>query len=87
MEILKFMGTCSSIEIGNFAEKYGRKSSFKTAKKAIKIYDSHLYNSLSLDYKTYYEEHTNIKTGILFGEKGKFLHIIHSAVDYIFLIN
>jgi succinylglutamate desuccinylase len=86
MKIQQFIGTCSSNEIGQFAEKNGRKSSWETAKKAIKKYDQSLYNELSLDFKTYYEEYTNIKQGSLFGNKGKYLHIIHSAVDYIFLL-
>jgi len=86
MEILQFIGTCSNNEIGAFAEKAGRKSSWNNAKKAIKRYSRELYNDLSLDLYTYYEEYTNIKTGRLFGVTGKYLHIIHSAVDYIFLI-
>jgi hypothetical protein len=86
MEILQFVGTCSSKEIGEFAEKNGKPSSWNNAKKAILKYDALLYNDLSLDLRTYYEEHTNIKKGYVAGIKGKFLHIIHSAVDYIFLI-
>lgn len=87
MEIIQLIGTCNSVEIGEFAEKSGKKSSWNNAKKAIKKYSEALYNDLNLEYKTYYEEHTNIKTGVLFGVKGKYLHIIHSAIDYIFLIN
>lgn len=86
MKIIQFVGTCSSEEIGNFAEKNGRKSSWNRAKKAIADYSPALFNDLYLNLKTYYEEHTNIKKGELFGVKGKYLHIIHSAVDYIFLI-
>ena len=86
MEILQFIGTCSSSEIGQFAEKKGKKASWNNAKKAILNYDYELYKSLSLNLKTYYEHETNVKTGYLLGMKGKFLHIIHSAVDYIFLI-
>jgi len=44
-----------------------------------------MYNELC-QYRTYYEEYTNIKKGEVYGIKGRFLHIIHSAVDYIFLI-
>jgi len=80
------IGTCSSTEIGEFAERYGRKCSFANAKKAIKQYSPELYNALSLDLRTYYEDHTNVKSGEVLGRKGRFLHIIHSAVDYIFLI-
>lgn len=86
MYILQLIGTCSSVEIGEFAERSGRKSSWGNAKNAIKKYDANLYNELSLDLRTYYEDYTNIKNGELCGIKGKFLHIIHSAVDYIFLI-
>lgn len=86
MEILQLVGTCSSVEVGNFAERNGRKSSWNSAKNAIKKYDESLYNELSLNLKTFYEDYTNIKKGEVCGIKGKFLHIIHSAVDYIFLI-
>ncbi len=86
MEILQLIGTCSNNEIGEFAERNGRKSSWNNAKKAIKKFSRELYNDLSLDLNTYYEDYTNIKTGVLFGQKGKYLHVIHSAVDYIFLI-
>jgi hypothetical protein len=87
IQIIALLGTCSSTEIGNFAEKSGRKLPFKTAKKAIKDYDPELYKALSLDLRTYYEDYTNVKTGELLGIRGRFLHIVHSAVDYIFHIN
>jgi hypothetical protein len=87
MEIIDFIGTCGDKEIGLFAERYGRKSSFNSAKKAIKNFSPEMYNDLALNFRTYYEDYTNIKTGEIKGYKGKFLHIVHSAIDYIFLIN
>jgi len=86
MKILQLVGTCSSVEIGEFAEKSGKKRSWNNAKKAIAEYSPDLYNELCLNLRTYYEDYTNVKSGNLCGIKGKFLHIIHSAVDYIFLI-
>jgi len=86
MEILEFIGTCSSAEIGEFAEKNGKKISWNTAKRLIKQFDATLFNGLQLNLRTFYEDYTNVKTGVLFGVKGRYLHIIHSAIDYIFLI-
>ena len=86
MEILDFIGTCTSSEIGDFAAKSGKASSWNNAKKAIKKFSPEIYNGLSLDLRTFYEDQTNIKKGKLFSVEGKYLHIIHSATDYIFLI-
>jgi hypothetical protein len=83
MEISQFLGTCASEEIGNFALKYGKPSSYNNAKKAIKKYNIDLYNELQMDFFNPWHEHTNIKT--VKGEK--YLHVVYSCIDYIFKIN
>jgi len=83
MEIIQFLGTCASQEIGQLAEKNGRNSSYNNAKRAIKNYSAELYNELNMDLFNPWHEHTNIKT-----IKGvKYLHVVNSCIDYLFLIN
>jgi hypothetical protein len=79
MEITQFIGTCSSKEIGEMAEKRGKKFSYKKAVQLIKNYNVDLYNDLALNLRNPWQDETNIK-------KGKILHIVHSAIDYLFLI-
>ena len=78
--ITQFLGTCSSKEIGEFAQRYGRPVSYKYALKLIKNYSDVIYNGLMPDFYNPWEHETNIKN--VKGER--FLHIVHSAVDYIF---
>ena len=82
-QIDEFLGTCISTEIGQFAETKGKKFSYKKSCKLIKNYSQDLYNELALHlYNDWYKE-TNIKT-----RKGqKYLHIVHSATDYIFTVS
>ena len=86
MKILELIGTCSSRTVSEFAEKTGKKFSYKKACNLIKEYEPRLYNELALNLRNPWADDTNIKTGAIEGQKGKFLHIIHSAVDYIFLL-
>lgn len=79
-KITEFLGTCSSQEIGDFALKYGRPVSYKYALKLIKSYDNSIYQSLMPEFYNPWNDNTNIKK--VKGER--FLHIVHSAVDYIF---
>lgn len=83
MQIAEFLGTCASVEIGQLAEKNGRKSSYNKAKKAIKDFSTELYNDLMMDFFNPWHEHTNIKTI----EGKKYLHVVNSCIDYLFLIN
>ncbi len=78
MIITEFIGTCSSPEIAELAEKRGRKFSYKKACKLIQSFDPLMYSDLALNLRNPWDHETNI---IL----GKYLHIVHSAVDYIFL--
>lgn len=86
MKIIELAGTCSSQEIGDFAEKSGKKFSYKKACKLIQEYSTAIYNELALHLRNPWADNTNIKTGTLYGNKGTYLHIVHSTVDYIFLI-
>lgn len=79
MKINYFLGTCQSLEIAQLAEKKGRKASYNKAKKAIKEYDPDMYDYLALDFPNPWDHCTNIK-------KGNILHIVHSAIDYLFLL-
>jgi len=82
MKIIQFLGTCASQEIGDFALKYGKPSSYNNAKKMIKEFSCDLYNDLMMDFFNPWHEHTNIKN-----VKGvKYLHVVQSCVDYIFII-
>ncbi len=60
----------------------GKPSSYKNACKAILSYSNELYNELSLNLYNPWEDQTNIKR---IGDN-KYLHIVHSAIDYLFLI-
>lgn len=79
IEIISFLGTCSSIEIGNLAEKKGKKFNYQKAIKAIKYFSPEMYNSLALNLRNPWDHETNIKDK-------KYLHVVHSAVDYLFEI-
>lgn len=79
-EIDYLVGTCISAEIGEFAKKYGKPSSWKNACRMIGEYSIDLYNELALNLNNPWSEYTNIKTT----KDGKFLHIVHSCTDYIF---
>lgn len=78
-EITEFLGTCSSQEIGDLAKKPGRKFSYKKACKLIKQYDQHLYEALALHLFNPWADNTNLK-------KGNTLHIVHSQIDYLFIV-
>ena len=80
VQITEFLGTCSSQVIGDFALRYGRTVSYKYALKLIKNFDITLYQSLMPEFYNPWNDNTNIKK--VNGER--FLHIVHSAVDYIF---
>jgi hypothetical protein len=79
-----FVGTCVDIEIGKFVEKKGRLVSYKNAVKKIKEFDFNFYNELALNLRNPWADETEIITGVLFNEYGRYLHITHSAIDYIF---
>lgn len=81
-EITQFLGTCISEEIGTFAESKGKGFSYRKACKLIKAYSSEMYSELALHLKNPWSDETNIKT-----RKGtKYLHIVHSCTDYIFVV-
>lgn len=77
-----FLGTCSSKSIGELAEKKGKKFSYNKAKKLIKNYSFEIYEDLSLDLMNPWDYETNIKTI----KDIKYLHIVHSAIDYLFVL-
>ena len=84
IKILEFMGTCSSQEIGDLAELKGKKCSYKRAKKAVLEFDPEIYyDVLLMDYWNPYDHYTNIKE---VEGKGTILHIVNSAIDYLFKI-
>lgn len=80
--ITKFLGTCSSKEIGLLAERYGKPSSHRLAVKAIKEFDNSFISELQLNFPNPYADYTNIK--YINGEK--ILHYVWSAIDYLFKI-
>ncbi len=81
-QITEFLGTCISEEIGTFAEGNGRTFSYRKACKLIKQYSNEMFNELALQLRNPWADHTNIKT-----RKGvKYLHIVHSCTDYIFIV-
>lgn len=82
--IEQFIGTCSNNEIGTFAQKKGRLVSYKNAIKKIKEFDFNFYNQLALNLRNPWADQTQIITGVLFNQNGRYLHITHSAIDYIF---
>ena len=79
-EITDFIGTCATKSTADIALKYGRTVSYKYALKLIKSYNIYIYESLSPNFSNPWSDCTNIKT--INGQK--YLHIIHSAIDYIF---
>jgi len=79
-----FVGTCADIKIGKFAEKKGCLVSYKNAVKKIKEFDFNFYNELALNLRNPWADKTKIITGVLFNQHGRYLHITHSAIDYIF---
>ena len=81
-QITQLLGTCISEEIGTFAETKGKTFSYRKACKLIKQYSNGLYNELALHLRNPWADQTNIKT-----RKGvKYLHIVHSCTDYIFIV-
>lgn len=82
MKTIKFIGTCSDPIISSIAEKPGRKSSYKNACRIIKEQYPSLYYNIALEFPNPWDYETNIKTI----NNQKYLHIIHSMVDYIFKI-
>jgi hypothetical protein len=79
MKIVEFMGTCVSQSIGELAETYGRKFSYKKACKLIKEFDYDMWYSLGLEFYNPWKNDTNLK-------KDSILHIVHSQTDYLFKI-
>lgn len=82
METIQFLGTCSDPKISEIAKKYGKPSSYKNACKVIKNNYPNIYYNLTMEFYNPFEDNTNIK--IINGER--ILHIVHSAIDYLFKI-
>lgn len=78
MMITEFLGTCSDKKIARLSEIKGKKFSYETAKKLIKEFDAEMYENLALDFPNPWYYETNIK------EEFQILHIVHSAIDYLF---
>ena len=81
--ISKFLGTCSDKKVADLALKYGRKVSYKYAMKLIKNFDSNVYNLLTPGFYNPWESETNVKRV----GGNKYLHIVHSAIDYVFKLD
>lgn len=79
LKIVQFLGTCSDKKIANMAEKPGRKFSYKRACRMIKEFNSEMHYDLALDFYNPWGSNTNLK-------KGNILHVEHSAIDYLFLV-
>lgn len=73
------MGTCSSKEIGDLAEKPGKKFWYKKAVKVILEYNPDFIEYFDIRFRNPWADNTNIK-------KGNILHVVHSAVDFLFVI-
>jgi len=80
--MLNFIGTCVSADIAKIAEKHGRPSSYKNACRQIKRDYPKLYEELALNLYNPWENETNIKK---IGNE-RILHIVYSAIDYLFII-
>lgn len=78
-KVIDFMGTCSSQEIGELAEKPGKRFSYKKAVKAILEYEPSFIEYFNIQFRNPWADNTNIK-------KGNILHVVHSAVDFLFII-
>jgi hypothetical protein len=78
-KVIDFMGTCLSKEIGDLAAKSGKKFSYKKAAKIILDYNPDFIEYFDTKLRNPWAEHTNIK-------KGNILQVIHSAVDFLFII-
>ena len=78
-----FLGTCINPKYAKIAEKCGRKISYSRAKNIIKKFSLDLYhNRLTMDFYNPWEE----KTCIVKYNSNKYLCIVHSSIDYIFLL-
>lgn len=80
--ITSLAGTCSCKVIGDLALLHSRPASWKNACKKIKEFSPELYKELALDLFNPWWEETNIKKI----NNIKYLHVIHSCVDYLFII-
>lgn len=81
MHITEFLGTCLDAEIGKRAQQKGRKFPYSKAKKLVKEFSPELYHGdLTMDFRNPWDYQTNIK-------KDNVLHIVHSAIDYLFKLS
>lgn len=82
LQILDFIGTCVSKDVAKIARRYGRPSSYKNAVKSVINFDEGFESTFDLRFRNPWDSQTNIKT-----IKGvKYLHLVHSQIDYIFII-
>lgn len=79
---IEYIGNCSTPCIAKVAELPGRKASYKKACKAIKEQYPSIYNDLALDFYNPWEDQTKY---IMHG-KDKYLCLVHSQIEYLFLI-
>jgi hypothetical protein len=79
---LHFIGTCSDKEVAEISLKSGKRFSYKKACKLIKEQYFDIYHALALDYYNPWSRNTKIITY----NKREYLHIEHSAIDYLFQI-
>lgn len=82
LQILNFLGTCASEDVAKIARKYGRPSSYRNAVRSIINFDERFKFEFDLRFKNPYYSETNIKTI----EGVKYLHLVHSQIDYIFIM-
>lgn len=80
---IEFVGTCSDPSIARIADKSGRKASYKKACRAILDTYPDMHYSLALEYYNPWEDDTRY---ILHRSK-KYLCLVHSEIDYLFLIH
>ena len=80
---LEFIGTCSDRAIAKIAEKKGRKASYKKTCREIKTQYPEMYEDLALNLYNPWENQTQY----IMHNDTKHLCLVHSAIEYLFIIN
>lgn len=79
---LHFVGTCADKEISTISEKPGKRYSYKRLCRLIKNQYPQLYHDLALEYYNPWWSQTNK----IEYQNRSYLHLVHSQIDYLFLI-
>ena len=79
MRVVEWIGTCSDSKVAAIAETKGRAFSYAKAKKLVKEFDPALYEELQMDFENPWADQTKLV-------KGKYLIVVSSAIDYVFLV-